>query len=403
MQPGGVRGLALATVRVTSLPNPCHHLSPPVPFMKALAVSQRSRSVRIVEHEPPTLVTPTMVRVRMLEVGVCGTDAELCAFEYGEPPAGADYLIVGHEALGIVEETGPEVERLRKGDLVVPSVRRPCASDECAACMSGNQDFCVTGDYTERGIKGAHGFLAEQIVEEERYLHIVPGELRDVGVLAEPLTIAEKGLRQYAAIQRRLPWMLGVDDEAFMHGRRAVVLGAGPVGLLGAMLFMERGFDTWVFSRGDSQTPNARLAEAVGATYVSSSSTEFATLAERIGPIDLVYEATGAPQLAFDVIGHLDANAVCVLTGVPGEADALEVEGDEIMKRLVLQNQVVVGTVNANRRDFGQAIRDLGRFESARPAELRSIITHRVGMEAFCERASSRHGIKSVIALPTVS
>ena len=346
------------------------------------------------------MTSPSMVRVRMLEVGVCGTDAELCAFEYGDPPAGVDYLIVGHEALGVVEEIGPAVEHLRAGDLVVPSVRRPCPIDECAACTSGNQDFCVTGKYTERGIKAAHGFLAEQVVEEDRYLHIVPSELREVGVLTEPLTIAEKGLRQYAAIQRRLPWMEHADDEAFMHGRRAVVLGAGPVGLLGAMLFLERGFETWVFSRGGRDTPNARLAEAIGAKYVSSETTDFAHLTEQSGPIDLVYEAAGAPQLAFDAMGHLDANAVCILTGVPGDANAIRIEGDEIMKRIVLHNQVVAGTVNANRRDFGQAIRDLGRFDSARPEQLRAIISSRKPMESFCTEAASGHGIKSVITLP---
>ena len=160
-----------------------------------------------------------MVRVRMLEVGVCGTDAELCAFEYGDPPANEDYLIVGHEALGRIEEVGAEVERLRVGDLVVPSVRRPCSHERCAACATGNQDFCVTGDFTERGIKGAHGFLAEEIAEQERYLHIVPAELRDVGVLTEPLTIAEKALRQYAAIQRR-PCMKLSSSASAIHGSR---------------------------------------------------------------------------------------------------------------------------------------------------------------------------------------
>jgi len=340
-----------------------------------------------------------MVRVRMLEVGVCGTDAELCAFEYGDPPANADYLIVGHEALGRIEEVGAEVERLRVGDLVVPSVRRPCSHERCAACATGNQDFCVTGDYTERGIKGAHGFLAEEIAEHERYLHIVPAELRDVGVLTEPLTIAEKALRQYAAIQRRLPWMAAADDESFMHGRRAVVLGAGPVGLLGAMLLIERGFETIVFSRGDGSSPNARLAEAVGARYVSSKDVSFEALADDAKQIDLVYEATGAPGLAFDVMRHLDANAVCILTGVPGEGEPLTIEGDAIMKGIVLHNQVVAGTVNANRRDFGQAIRDLGRFESAWPTELRQVITRRAPMTAFCDEAKHNPGIKSVIAL----
>jgi threonine dehydrogenase-like Zn-dependent dehydrogenase len=165
---------------------------------------------------------------------------------------------------------------------------------------------------------------------------------------------------------------------------------------------MERGFDTWVFSRGDAGTPNARLAESVGATYVSSAGTEFAALAKQIGRIDLVYEATGAPQLAFDVMTHLDANAVCVLTGVPGEEDPMRIDGDEMMKRIVLRNQVIVGTVNANRRDFGRAIRDLGRFDSARASALRGIITQRVAMDAFCEQATSRRGIKSVITLPGV-
>jgi threonine dehydrogenase-like Zn-dependent dehydrogenase len=369
--------------------------------MKALAVSAASRSTRVVEVDPPSITSPTMVRVRMLEVGICGTDAELCAFEYGDPPAGADYLIVGHEAFGIVEETGAGAEHLRAGDLVVPSVRRPCRLEECPACLQGHQDFCTTGQYTERGIKGAHGFLAEQIVEEERHLHIVPAELRDVGVLTEPLTIAEKGLRQYAAIQRRLPWMATADDDAFMHGRRAVVLGAGPVGLLGAMLLVERGFQTIVYSRGAATTPKAQLAQSIGAAYVSSESMAFGELPARHGPIDLVYEATGAPQLAFDAMAHLDANAVCILTGVPGDQEEIAIDGDEIMKRLVLQNQVVVGTVNANRRDFGQAIRDLGRCNSAWPTSLRQIITQRASMDRFCALTRANDGIKSIIDLAT--
>ena len=367
--------------------------------MKALALSRSSRSIGVVDHDAPSVSSPTMVRVRMLEVGVCGTDAELCAFEYGDAPDGEDYLIVGHEAIGRVEEVGGEVERLRVGDLVVPSVRRPCPHQHCAACTSGNQDFCITGDYTERGIKAAHGFLAEEIVEDERYLHIVPAELREVGVLTEPLTIAEKALRQYAAIQRRLPWMADADEESFMHGRRAVVLGAGPVGLLGAMLLIERGFETLVYSRGPQDSPNALLAKAFGAKYVSSEEVSFGELADRTRQIDLIYEATGAAGLAFDVMQHLDANAVCVLTGVPGEGDPIEVEGDAIMKGIVLHNQVVAGTVNANRRDFGQAIRDLGRFESAWPNELRGIVTRRAPMAEFCDQATNRKGIKSVIAL----
>ena len=185
-----------------------------------------------------------------------------------------------------------------------------------------------------------------------------------------------------------------------MHGHRAVVLGAGPVGLLGAMLLIERGFETIVFSRGDADSPNAKLATAVGATYVSSTRVSFERLAHRTRHIDLVYEATGAPGLAFDVMQHLDANAVCILTGVPGEGEPFDIEGNAIMKAIVLHNQVVAGTVNASRRDFGRAIRDLGRFQSAWPQQLRSIITGRAPMDEFCDRATGNQGIKNVIVLP---
>jgi glucose 1-dehydrogenase len=154
-----------------------------------------------------------------------------------------------------------------------------------------------------------------------------------------------------------------------------------------------------VYSRGAESTPKARLARSIGAAYVSSESMAFADLAASHGPIDLVYEATGAPRLAFDAMAHLDANAVCILTGVPGDREDISVEGDEIMKRLVLQNQVVVGTVNANRRDFGQAIRDLGRFDSAWPTSLREIITQRASMDQFCALTRAKDGIKSVIDL----
>ena len=154
--------------------------------MKAVAVFPRSKEVRVIEHEAPRLTEPDQVRVRMLEIGICGTDKEICAFEYGTPPAGSNYLVIGHESLGEVIEVGPAVSLVKVGDLVVPTVRRPCPHSECHPCRAGYPDFCITGDYTERGIKGAHGFMTEEVVDHERYLHLVPPELRDVAVLTEP-------------------------------------------------------------------------------------------------------------------------------------------------------------------------------------------------------------------------
>jgi threonine dehydrogenase-like Zn-dependent dehydrogenase len=368
--------------------------------MKAVAVFPKEREVRVIEHQEPGACGPREVKLRMLEIGVCGTDKEICSFEYGEPPAGSDYLVVGHESVGEVVEAGAEVERVRAGDLVVPSVRRPCDDPACAACRAGRQDFCYTGRYTERGIAKAHGFLAESVVEDERYINVVPRSLRYVAVLVEPLTIAEKALAQVWDIQERLPWALpakGTTGRA--NGLRAVVLGAGPVGLLGAMLLVQEGFDTYVYSRSPTPNYKAELAEAFGARYVASEETSVEGLAEIVGRIDLVYEAVGASRVSFEVLAALGTNGVFVFTGVPGRKAPVEVDTDLLMRNLVLKNQAVFGTVNAGREAFEAAIGDLGRFAARWPSELRSMITSRRPPEAYRELASGKsEGIKNVIA-----
>ena len=131
--------------------------------MKAVAVVPGKRQIQLIDQEPPRLTSPTQVKLRMLEVGVCGTDREICAFQYGTPPAGSEHLVIGHESLGQVVEVGPEVTRLARGDLVVTMVRRPCPHAECVACRAGRQDFCFTGDFSERGIKNLHGFMTETV------------------------------------------------------------------------------------------------------------------------------------------------------------------------------------------------------------------------------------------------
>jgi glucose 1-dehydrogenase len=368
--------------------------------MKAVAAWPTLRKVGLMKRAAPTLESDTSVRLRVLDVGVCGTDAEICRFDYGgTPPPGEEHLIVGHEALGQVMETGSRVSRLQPGDLVVPMVRRPCPRPECHACHAGHPDFCETGAYTERGIVGAHGFLAEQVVEDERYLVPLASALRQVGVLTEPLTIAEKGLRQFLEVRRRLPWLERAADADLMKTRHALVLGAGPVGLLGCMLLELRGFSVSVYSRGPSGSHRAVLVEKLGATYLSSSEVPVADVAKRMDGIDLIYEAAGASQLAFDALEQLGANGVFVFTGVPGRKHRIEISGDAIMRNLVLRNQTVLGTVNAGQVDFESAVADLGRMREKWPGALEALITGRYPMERFCERADGGHGIKEVIAV----
>ena len=174
--------------------------------MKAIAVFPARKEIRLINHDIPKITKPTEVKVRILEVGVCGTDRDICAFQYGTPPVDSEYLIIGHESLGEVVEVGPEVSRIVVGDLVVLTVRRPCPHENCFACRNGRQDFCFTGDFAERGIKGVHGFMTEFVVDDEKYLNRVPRALRDIAIMTEPLTIAEKALTQVWQVQQRLPW-----------------------------------------------------------------------------------------------------------------------------------------------------------------------------------------------------
>jgi threonine dehydrogenase-like Zn-dependent dehydrogenase len=369
--------------------------------MKAIAVYPSKHEVGLVNHEEPEITRPNQVKLRMLEAGVCGTDKEICAYQYGTPPANFDYLVIGHESLGEVTETGSAVTRVKVGDLVVPMVRRPCPHPYCAACTSGHQDFCFTGDFQERGIKEMHGFMAEFVVDDEKYMNSVPKELRDVAVLVEPLTIAEKALTQVWQVQQRLPWSCPVEPgKAQAHCHRALVLGAGPVGLLGAMALTNYAFDTFVYSRELAPNPKSALLESIGAKYISSEKVAVEELPKVIGNIDLVYEATGASSLSFAVMKALGTNGIFVFTGVPGRKGPIEVDTDFLMRNLVLKNQVVFGTVNAGRDAFENSIRDVGTFSKRWPDAVRSLITGRFPIEAHHDLLLGRvEGIKNVIKL----
>ena len=369
--------------------------------MKAVAVFPADRRFSVIDHPEPQLASPTQAKIRMLDVGVCGTDREIISFEYGTPPDGFDYLILGHESLGEVVETGSEVSKVKPGDLIVITVRRPCPHPDCVACRAGRQDFCYTGDFTERGIKQQHGFMTEFVIEEQSYLNAVPRELRDVGVLVEPLTIAEKSLEQLWLIQQRLPWACPVEPGKLReYCHRAVVLGAGPVGLLGAMALRIAGFDVTVYSRSRTHDESNSIVSAMGARYMAAETHSVDDLVKAVGSIDVVYEAVGASGVAFDVIQQLGPNGIFIFTGVPGRKGLLEVDTDYIMKDVVLKNQVILGSVNAPPHSFQAAIRDLGTFVQKWPDAVRSMITARYPIEQALQPLSNdAGGIKNVVTV----
>lgn len=359
--------------------------------MQALAVFPTKKHLELVEIPQPKLQRATDVLLRVHEVGLCGTDREIVAFEHGSPPPGSDHLILGHESLAEVVEVGQEVRSLRPGDLVVAIVRRPCSHPECRPCRAGRSDFCITGDFTERGIKQADGFLTEYVVDSEEYLVKVPKPLADVAVLIEPLTVVAKAAVQARAILDRLPYEPGL--------QRGLVVGAGPVGLLGAMVLVASGYETVVFSREPEGREKGTLVHSLGATYVSADSQPLENLAERTGQFDVVLEAVGHAPVMMAVVHSLRPNGVVALTGIPAEAAAAEVNIGRYLREMVLNNQVVFGTVNAGRRDYLAAIQQLEQFMTLFPESVRKLITSRSPLGDASRLLNQRDGIKKVVQL----
>jgi len=359
--------------------------------MQAIAVFPSKKSLQLVDIPQPKLQGATDVLLRVREVGLCGTDREISSFEYGSPPPGSDHLILGHESLAEVVEVGRGVHSLRPGDLVVAMVRRPCPHAECRPCRAGRPDFCVTGDFTERGIKGADGFLAEHVVDDEEYLVKVPRVLADVAVLVEPLSVITKAADQARSIFDRLPYDPGL--------QRGLALGAGPIGLLCAMVLVAEGFEALVYSRDSEESKPAELVRSLGAHYVSSTRTPVESLAERSGRFDVVLEAVGFAPLMLAATQVLKANGVLALTGVPSQAATAEVNAGRALRNLVLRNEVVFGTVNAGRRDYLSAIQHLEQFMVLFPESVHKLITHRVPLDEVPQMLTQKRGIKNVVEM----
>jgi threonine dehydrogenase-like Zn-dependent dehydrogenase len=314
------------------------------------------------------------VLVKILRVGSCGTDREIVEGLFGSAPKGDEYLIIGHENLGRVVEVGQNVpSSLRPGALVVATVRRPGQS---IYDQIGMQDM-TTDDARERGINLIHGFLAEHYVDDAAFLVRLPDSLEPVGVLLEPLSIAEKGIRQALEIQRRL---------RVWHPERAAVLGAGPIGLLMSLALRLRGVEVAVYSRRQPPYRNSELLEAIGARYVSAADSTLAQLAKAAGPFDIIVDATGSSPLAFGAAEILGKNGVLILASVTGGDVTAELPTDHINQGFVLGNKVMVGTVNSHRDDFVEGVEDLLRAEAFYPGWLAQLITTRVeGLERYDE------------------
>ncbi len=314
------------------------------------------------------------VLVKVLRVGVDGTDKEINAAEYGAAPPGFDFLVTGHESFGRVEAVGPAVTELSPGDYVVATVRRPGSS---LYDRIGTYDMTTDDTYFERGINLRHGYLTEYYVDDPEYIVKVPDGLKDVGVLLEPLTVVEKGIAQAYEIQRRL---------RVWRPRRAAVMGAGTIGLLATLVLRLRGLEVTTFGQKPKPYLNSDLIEALGARYETTAYVPVRDAGREFGPFDIIFEATGASSVAFDSMLALGRNGVLVLSSVTGGERTLTVPADRINLEFVLGNKVMVGTVNANREYFEAGVRDMALADAQYRGWLSRLLTHPVqGLENFRE------------------
>jgi threonine dehydrogenase-like Zn-dependent dehydrogenase len=344
--------------------------------MKAIAVYPGQKdSVHLAELPKPSLEdipNGRGVLVRLLRCGVDGTDKEINAGEYGAAPDGYDFLTIGHENLGRVEAVGPNVAELKPGDYVVATVRRRGAS---IYDQIGTYDMTTDEVYFERGVSRRHGYMTEFYVDDPEYIVKVPDGLRDIAVLAEPLSVSEKGIIQAFEIQRRLKvW----------QPRRAAVLGAGTIGLMAALILRLRGIEVTAFGRTRAPYLNSDLLDAIGARYVSTQDVSLIDAVPSYGPFDLIYEATGFAPIVFEAMQALGKNGVLVLASVTGGNQKVEVPAARINLEFVLGNKVMVGTVNGNREYFEAAIRDLALAQAQFPGWAERLLTHPVpGLENY--------------------
>jgi len=346
--------------------------------MKAIAVKPGvPNTVHLTELPTPSVTDVPNGRgvlVRVLRVGVDGTDKEINAAEYGQAPPGYDFLIVGHESFGQVDAVGPNVTEVKPGDYVVATVRRPGSS---IYDLIGTNDMTTDDTYFERGINLRHGFMSQYYVDDVEFIVKVPQGLKEVGVLLEPTTVVEKGIAQAYEIQRRL---------RVWRPRRAAVMGAGTIGLLATLVLRLRGLQVTTFGKTEKPYLNSDLIEALGAKYQSTEELTIAESARQFGPFDIIFEATGYSPVVFESMQVLGKNGVLVLSSVTGGDRRIEVPADKINLDFVLGNKVMVGTVNANREYFEMGVKDLAQAEAEYPGWLSRLLTHPVrGLENYRE------------------
>jgi len=337
-------------------------------LMKALAVRPGVPDSAYVAEIPEPRVSDVPdgrgVLIRTLQVGVDATDAEINAALYGNAPPGDSHLVLGHEVFGVIEAVGPNVTQLQPGDYCTCTVRRPGPT---LYDKIGRNDITSHSEYYERGINLLHGFMTSQFVDDAEFVVKVPTGLKHLGVLSEPASVCAKAIEQaYLAQQRLQVW----------KPRLAFVTGSGQIGLLTTMMLRLRGLEVYTLGRTPSPGLKADIIHAYGGKYISTREKPMGQLVQEVGQPDLIIEATGSSQVAFECMEHLNRNGAMVWTSVTGGQRRIsEFPADKVNLEWVLGNKLLLGSVNGNRDHFAQGLSDLALAEVMFPGVTSRLLT----------------------------
>lgn len=365
--------------------------------MKALALDTKVGRLRLVDRPEPLLQTYDDVKLRVLHVGICGTDRAEVAGARVLAPEGHNEIVIGHEMIGEVVEVGSSVRGISPGDLATLTVRRGCR--QCPPCELGRPDMCRSGQFHERGIWGLDGYNAQFVVDNDKHVIVVPRALQHAGVLMEPLSVVEKAIQVTERMQQaRLPD--GLANPNWLFGRTCLVTGLGPIGLLAALVLTLRGAQVWGMDVVDGSNARPRWLEKIGGTYVVGRQTKLDQLGNVVGPADLIFEASGVPELAFELIERLAPDGALVLSGIPAGERPAHKAGSTTIRDVVLGNRIVVGAVNAAAGHFQSGVTDMLAAQALWGNLLDELITHHLrpidAATALAERGESGE-IKTVI------
>jgi threonine dehydrogenase-like Zn-dependent dehydrogenase len=347
--------------------------------MKALAINPGTPGIRLKDVPEPKIKNGTDIIIKVLQVGICGTDRDEVSGARADAPNGEEELIIGHEMIGEVVDVGKEVHTVKIGDFGLFTVRRECG--KCKPCELNRSDMCYTGLYTERGIKSLHGYQAEYVLDREEYFISIPGEIKSIGVLTEPMSVAEKAIYEAVKIQSlRIP---GFNEGEWFLNSRALVAGIGSVGLLASFILSLRGVKLYGLDIVDEDTIRPSILKSLGGTYIDGRKVNARDIDDVCGEMDFIFEATGIAKLEFQLMDALGINGIYALTGIPEGERPVTIMGNELMRQMVLKNQILLGSVNASKEHFNIAVDDLLNAKRKWGGLIDKLITEKVPVNNY--------------------